>query len=140
MARLHFGIHEAPYEYGKARTTHEVAEILEARYHVIERFVADSAPDIRALILEQSARHAQQIMKGRKPQHKAMTDKIRLMFRSYILRRALDGHGTARFPIPTGASLRGVNHRLKHPYARRASRPSFFDTGLYVSSFRAWID
>jgi hypothetical protein len=36
--------------------------------------------------------------------------------------------------------MRGVNHRFMHPYARRPSRPSFIDTGLYVANFTAWVD
>jgi len=40
--------------------------------------------------------------------------------------------------VPTKAALRGVNHRLKHPYRRRGARPSFVDTSLYMSSFKAW--
>jgi hypothetical protein len=38
------------------------------------------------------------------------------------------------------AALHGVSHRFKHPYARRARRPSFIDTGLYQNSFAAWVD
>ena len=136
MARLHFGFTDAPYEYGPARNTHQVADYLEAKYGVVERFVTDSESEIRALVREQSERHARNIVKGRPPNMRPMLDKIKLDFKSYILRRALDG----RPGIPTLASLRGVKHGLKHPYAKRASRPSFFDTGLYVKNFKAWVE
>jgi hypothetical protein len=40
--------------------------------------------------------------------------------------------------VPTKASLRGVNHRMKGK--RGGQRPSFRDTGLYMQSFRAWVN
>jgi hypothetical protein len=43
--------------------------------------------------------------------------------------------------VPTKAALKGINHRLRHPYRKsNPRRPSFVDTGLYVASFRAWME
>jgi hypothetical protein len=39
----------------------------------------------------------------------------------------------------SAAADAGVNHRKKRPYAKRDARPAFVDTGLFVSSFRAWM-
>ena len=140
--RLHFGVPDnIHYAYGGGgKSVHEVAEILEARYAIIERFVADNDKPIRALMKEQSARHARAAVAGRTPSMQPALDKIKQMFKTYLLTKQLDGKGIGGFPIPTLASLRGVNHRLKHPYARRAPRPSFVDTGLYMSAFKAWVE
>lgn len=138
MARLHFGFTDAHYAYGDtSRTTHDVADFLEAKYHVVENFVTDNEQDIRALVKEQSARHAHAVIKGRPPNNLKMTTDIKRMFSSYILRKRLDRRVGG---VPTLASLRGVNHRLKHPYRKgNPVRPSFYDSGLYLQNFKSWV-
>ena len=135
MARLHFGFTDATYAYGKPRTTHDVADILEAKYKVVERFVTANEGDIRALVKEQGARNAHAVVKGRPPNMMKLTTDIKKMFKSFVMSRRLDGYPG----VPTLASLRGVNHKLKRPYAKRASRPSFYDTGLYLQNFKSWV-
>lgn len=139
--RLHLGVAEQGYSYGsQPRTTGDVAEILEAKYGVIGHFVADN----RALFTDQLAEHFNkavgEIVSGRPapadPMRGAM-DRVERTFRSYIRARSLDGRVAG---VPTKASLRGVSHRLKQPYKARGARPSFIDTGLYIKSFRAWIE
>jgi hypothetical protein len=134
--KLHFGVTDVPYPYGSHKSTHEVANILEAKYQVIENFVRDNEKEIRAILKEQAKRNARSVVAGRKPSPQGALDQFKKMFKTYILKKQLDGRVRG---VPTLASLRGVNHRLKHPYAKRAPRPSFFDTGLYVSVFKAWI-
>ena len=64
---------------------------------------------------------------------------IQAAFRKFISSREAERVGIPG--TPTKAAMRGVNHRLKHPYAKRnARRPSFRDSGLYMGSFRAWVD
>ena len=71
------------------------------------------------------------------PTGKAMTD-IEDAFKMFLSSQEIEKLG---YPgVPTQAAQDGVNHRLKHPYRKRAARPSFVDTGLYQSSFKAWID
>jgi hypothetical protein len=66
------------------------------------------------------------------------TSAIENDFRMFLSLREMDD---INYPgVPTRAALRGVSHRFAHPYARRASRPSFVDTGLFMASFRAWMD
>jgi hypothetical protein len=137
VARLHFGFTDATYAYGPPRTTHDVADFLEAKYQVVERFVTDNERDIRALVKEQSERHARAVVKGRPPNNLKLTTDIKQMFKSYILRKALDGRVAG---VPTLASLRGVNHKLKHPYSKKNKpRQSFYDSGLYLQNFKSWI-
>jgi hypothetical protein len=140
MAKVHFGVADRIYTYpaGTTKTTHEVAEILEAKYAIIENFTIDNDSAIRALFRDQAERHARAAIKGRQPTLQPTLDKLKQMFKTYIMTKQLDGRVRG---VPTLASLRGVNHRLKHPYAKgNRPRPSFFDTGLYVSSFKAWIE
>jgi hypothetical protein len=138
MAKLHFGVTDVPYPYGgQPRSTHEVATFLEQRYGVIEFFVTQKEKEIRALMKRQSERHAKSVVAGQEPSLQPMLAEIKAMFRSFILEKRLDGRVAG---VPTKASLDGVNHRLKHPYAKRGARPSFFDIGLYVGSFRAWVE
>jgi hypothetical protein len=43
--------------------------------------------------------------------------------------------------VPTQAALKGISHRLKHPYRKsNPRRPSFVDTGEYMRSAAFWID
>ena len=64
--------------------------------------------------------------------------KIDDAFRKMLDSKELDGLG---YPgIPTKAAERGVDHRKKRPYVKRAPRPSFLDTGLYSASFKSWVD
>ena len=65
----------------------------------------------------------------------AGTSAVEQQFKSFIGAKGLDGDPG----VPTLASLRGVSHRFKN---RRGApgRPSFVDTGLYLNSFKAWVD
>jgi hypothetical protein len=59
------------------------------------------------------------------------------MFNEFIDRRGMDGMPG----VPTDAARLGINHRLKHPYAKaNPERPSFKDTGTYMQSFTAWVE
>ena len=70
--------------------------------------------------------------------HAEAMNAIQARFKTYLESEEIAG--TATPGVPTLAARHGVNHRLKHPYRKRAARPSFVDTGLYQSSFKAWID
>ena len=60
-------------------------------------------------------------------------------FRDFISSREAERVGIPG--TPTQAALRGVNHRLRHPYRKsNPRRPSFRDTSLYMTSFRSWVD
>jgi hypothetical protein len=138
MKRLHFGVGDPiPYTYGGAfRTTVDVAKILEAKYGIMEAFAKDNEKEIRQILRDQSKRYVGQTMRGVEPDLQPAFEKIRRMFKNYILTKKLDGRVKG---VPTAASLRGVNHRFKRPFARRAARASFWDTGLYVSAFKTWV-
>ncbi len=146
---LHLGVADIPYanapreKDSKAstgtQTTGDVAEWLEDEYHVMEHFYEIYKEQI-AQSLERSVTVAfEGLLSGHAVDPFAGAEsKIGSMFRKMLDAGELEGLG---YPgVPTQAALRGVNHRLKHPYARRGPRPSFIDTGLYQLSMRAWVD
>jgi hypothetical protein len=153
--KLHFGVFDVPYPEGHStRTTHEVATFLEEKYGVIEMFVTDKEKDIRELVKRQSERHARQVVAGVEPSLNPMLAEIKAMFVPYIRARKLDWRVKG---VPTKAARLGINHSLKYPYGvptaaskkaggrlkyirRNPERPSFYDTGLYANSFRAWVE
>jgi hypothetical protein len=65
------------------------------------------------------------------------TDKIEAKFRQNLSSRKYDGVIPG---VPTTAAQRGISHLQQRPYAKRSSRPSFVDTGMYQRSFRAWVE
>lgn len=122
-------------------TTGEVAEILEAEYGIMQFFWNRYGPQIVGSYEESLERHLEAVAAGlpTPPDPLAATlQKAESLFRDMIDRRELDGQVPG---VATEAARKGVNHRLKHPYAKgNPERPSFRDTGLYQSSFRAWIE
>ncbi len=139
MPVLHLGVIVVPYNTANGQTTGDVAEILEGKYHVMEHFYELHKDDI-AVSLEGSMANALENLLMGAPTNLAptgeATSKIEDRFKQFLSQKELDALG---YPgIPTKASLKGVNHRLKKK--KGAPRPSFVDTGLYESSFKAWVD
>ena len=121
-------------------TTGDVAEILEAKYGVIGAFVIVHESDIAAALEVSLGGAMESLMMGRAvdPWGRGMQI-IQEKFRDFIASKEAEQVGIPG--TPTQAALRGVNHRLKHPYRKsNPRRPSFRDTGLYMNSFRGWVD
>jgi hypothetical protein len=120
------------------QTTGDVAEILEAKYHVMEVFVEEHLDDITGA-LGQSLSDALEDAMGGAPGGNATTAAeadIQAMFNKFIDSSEMEGLGIPG--VPTQAALKGINHRLLHPYAKsNPRRPSFKDTGQYEQTFRA---
>jgi hypothetical protein len=123
-------------------TTGDVAEILEAEYHVMEHFVELHGEDIARHIEGSMQGAIENLLAGAPPGAEndifgtAMSE-IEDAFKNMLSLKELDKIG---YPgIPTAAAEKGVSHRFKRPYQRRNPRPSFIDTGLYQSSFKAWV-
>lgn len=140
--KLHLGVLDVPYSAGK-KTTGDVAELLENRYHIMELFVETEGVDSISKAFEESARNAlQDLLSGAPASSLSLTQdatqEIESAFRKFIDRKELD---YVEPGVPTKASLKGVNHRLKRTNAKgNPARPSFRDTGLYQASFRVWTD
>jgi len=160
---LHLGVIDIPYvdAKGKARphkrhrqkyenkTTGDVAEILEAKYHVMEHFYELHHAEVDHLLFESFEGAIESLLAGAPPTLSVAgtaTSKIEDAFKQMLSTMELDALG---YPgIPTQAALDGVSHRFANPthrrvkgagLVRRAPRPSFIDTGLYQASFKAWV-
>jgi hypothetical protein len=142
MTTLHLGVLDVPYDEGTS-TTGDVAEILEARYHIMELFVETKGVDAISKAFEESAQAAlEDLLSGVSAASISLTaaaeQDLEAEFRKFIDQKSLDYVVPG---VPTKASLDGVNHRFKHATAKgNPVRPSFKDTGLYEASFKAWTD
>ncbi len=153
MTTLHLGVMVMPYrakfrtkksgKVGKPVDTGMVAEFLEADYGIMQAFAREDVhgKDIVRAVENSLESALKSLSAGGPPDPPwaAGTGEIESAFRDFI-----DSQEAERVGIPgtpTKAALAGVNHRLKHPYRKtNPRRPSFRDTGMYVRSFRAWID
>ena len=156
MPTIHLGVVDLPYGHtenigkvkkgknaGKpyASTTGDVAEILEEKYGVMEAFWTLHEQEILDAFSESIVGEMDSILEGKPYSFRAFAsgeDEVVNLFDKFLSNKEMDRVG--RGDIPTEAAKRGVSHRFKHPYARRASRPSFIDTGLYEYSFFCWVD
>lgn len=121
-------------------TTGQVAEFLEAKYHVMETFYTAHSVEIGDAIADSLAGAFESAQMGA-PRSLNIFGKAegrtKRLFSKFLESKEMDHLGIPG--VPTRASLEGVSHRFK---GRRAKgpRPSFIDTGLYETSFAAWID
>jgi hypothetical protein len=154
MLTLNLGVIVQPYRAwvqrrgrGKRRpgkvlsnTTADVAHILEAEYHVMGAYYRTHKKDISAAMVNSLQGALESVLMGRRPNPwgTAMSS-IESGFKKFISSREAESVGIPG--TPTKAALRGVNHRLVHPYRKsNQRRPSFRDTGLYMASFKSWVD
>lgn len=125
-----------------AQTTGDVAEILEAKYGVMDAFVTWRMPDIAKSLEESLAGELETLLMGGPPTgspFKSAESAITQMFKQFLGSGEVEHSGL--LGVPTQAAQNGVNHRLKHPYAKsNPRRESFIDTGGYQSHFIAWIE
>ncbi len=137
---LHLGVVELPYNKKGGLTTFDVANFLEARYHVMEVFYEVHKDDVATALEDGLQGTIENLMlgapAGQNPFGTAES-KIKDAFDSFITLREMEALG---YPgVPTNASLKRKSARFKSGTAKRV-RPSFVDTGLYLNSFAAWVD
>jgi hypothetical protein len=141
MPTLHLGVVDEPYAKG-GKTTGDVANILEEKYGLFSAFVEMHAPVIQHVVENSLQGSIETMLMGGGGSAGASylstaTTELEELFREAIDMQSYD----FKLPgTPTKAALRGVKHAYAKPYARRDPRPSFFDTGLLSSSFKAWVD
>lgn len=123
------------------QTTGDVAEILEAKYGVMDTFAFARLPDIAKELENSLAGALETLMMGGAPSANPFASAetaITTMFKNFLATGAIEHMGIAG--VPTQAAKDGVNHRLAHPYAKsNPRRESFIDTGGYSAHFTAWI-
>ncbi|EMS7098655.1 hypothetical protein [Yersinia intermedia] len=138
MITLHLGVIDIPYgdeESGEA-TTGDVAEILEAKYHIMQVFFDRYHRDIGDVMADSLAGQLENIIAGMPPSSDPMLEamgKIHDMFSNFLETQQMNG-----LPgVPTQAALDGVSKRFKVKFG--PPRPSFIDTGTYQAAMRAWV-
>jgi hypothetical protein len=151
---LALGVAVTNYDDGSGKTTLDVARILEAKYSVMGTFYYTREKKI-AEWLAQSARDAIRELSHGRVKEKIFAgaeQKIEESFRDFLdasematIFSGLTASEAAYFIASTGgftgAAEARARHRFLHPYAStNKPRPAFIDTGLYQSSFRAWIE
>ena len=139
MPVIHLGVSDIQYATGD-KTTGDVAEILEEKYHIMQVLYEQHKEDIAADLEKSLSGALENMMAGAPPPNKPFGTAeaaIEDRFRRFLSEGEIEQLG---YPgVPTQAALEGVSHRLSHPYAKRGPRKSFIDTGLYESSFACWI-
>jgi hypothetical protein len=126
---------QSPPQYG-APTTGDVATWLENKYEVMATFYEMHREEITDIIGRWYLAKHEAIAMGAPVESVDMQgfiDEIAVLFHRFIDTKEMDG----RAGIPTAASLKGINHRMKD--RRTPGRPSFRDTGAYEGAFRAWL-
>lgn len=130
-----------PQSTAATKTTGEVAEILEEKYGIMDTFAFVRLPDIAKSLENSIAGQLETMMMGGPPSGNPFASaesSIETMFKDFLFKRQVESVGIPG--VPTQAAKDGVNHRLKHPYAKsNPRRPSFIDTGMYMDHFKAWF-
>ena len=142
--KLHLGVIDVPYvdkpgRKGTGVTTGDVATFLEEDFHPIETFVKVRGKDIGESIERSVGGALETLMMGGPTNvdpFGTATNEIKQHFNDFILRKEMDNLGIPG--VPTQASLKGVNSRRKNRKGK-PGRPSFYDSGLYLDSFVAWV-
>ena len=123
-------------------TAGDVAEILEAKYHIMELFAETHWDHIGDALAQSVSDAIDDLFAGAPAALRptgAAESEIETAFKMFLSNREVESIGIPK--VPTLAALKGINHRLLHPYAKsNPRRPSFIDTGIYQAAMKAWID
>jgi hypothetical protein len=151
MPTLHLGVLDVPYQQrrlpGKRKTaanvsTGDVAEWLERRYGVMEAFYRQNEQAIADKLTQALVDAGEAIMQGAPvtiDPFGAGTSQIEDRFKQFLALQEMDKLGVPG--VPTQAAQEGRSARFKRGKSKGgAPRPSFVDTGLYMSSMKAWVD
>lgn len=131
-----------PYPHDKeGTTTGDVAGYLERRYHPIEVFYNENAEAIQGQIVEGYGDALESLLMGAPAQDfetvlNAGTSGVEKLFHQFLESGEIEKLGMPG--APTKAAVARKSGRFKKGKAKRA-RPSLIDTGLYDSSFKAWV-
>lgn len=160
--KLHLGVIDLPYSYHKKRqdrankkrakkglppsnaklpSTGDVAEWLENKYHVMELFHEENREFIQGALEQSLQGQLEDILMGAPIQTQSPfaegTSEIEARFKKFLSNREVEHLGVPG--VPTQAAKDGISHRFKKK-KKKGPRPSFIDTGLYQSAFKAWVE
>ena len=120
-------------------TTGDVAEILEAKYHIFENFYRIHENDVAADVEKSLQGAVESFLMGAPltlDPFGTATSSIENRMKKFISDAEMEKIG---YPgVPTQAALEGFNPRFKNPRTG-VRRPSFIATGLFMASMTAWI-
>jgi hypothetical protein len=122
-------------------TTGDVAEILEDQYHIMEVFFELHGEEIAEKLAEGMVDTIESLELGAPVALDPYGDAMawaEQRFREFIRDKEMERLGIPG--VPTQAAMDGHSHRFKQPYKKRKSRPSFYDTGLFVGAFKSWVE
>jgi len=140
--KLHLGVLDEPYVDNDGLTTGDVAELLEAKYHVQEicfqeneQAIADALTSgiegqLENLLMGQGGVTLESVMN-------AGTPKVDEIMKDFIANGEMERLG---YPgVPTKAAILRKSGRFKKKRGP-AQRPSFIDTGHYQATQKSWVD
>ena len=140
------GVVDVPYAEG-SQSTGDVAEILEAKYGIMQAFYDAHQSEIGELLtrtLQESLQTAAITGGQVTPMFAPATDRIKEMFDYFITSREAERVGIPG--APTAAALGGGSLRFKKTKELRSKvrkvrsrRPSFYDTGAYAAHFQCEV-
>jgi len=147
--KIELGVIENPYESSR-KTTGDVAQILEAKYHIIATFVEVHKEDIQRILERSFVNAFEEMALGLPPRPLpgSALQEIQTLMKRWLSTQEVEQQGIKG--VPTKAALEGISHRFKSGLnrvtmkqfragvRRGARRPSFIDTGLYQASLKAW--
>jgi len=140
VTTLHLGVIEIPYVDNASVGTGDVAEYLEHNYSLMETFAELHRDDIQNALVNSLEGAIENIFVGAPVSNDMFSDAtntIQELFEfEYIEKEEMAGIIGG---VPTQAALDRASSRFKGGKAS-FQRPSFVDTGLFVASFRAWVD
>lgn len=153
---LHLGVIDVPYVQAASKrqrkqrsgtvTTGDVAGFLESRYHILEVFVQEHGTDIADDLANSMAGKLESFLMGAPvtlDTFGVATSTIEDRMKRFITEGEMDKLG---YPgVPTQAAIDRASGKRRSARKKR-KRPSnavpvsFYDTGLYESSLKAWVD
>ena len=117
----------------------DVANILEGKYGLFSEFAKDQHDVITKAMHDSVSSAVTNLLAGAPPGMDPFAQgcsEIDAAFQRFLDTSRIEKLGVAG--VPTGAALKGVNHRKKKN--RGARRPSFIDTGILRTNFVSWVD
>jgi len=133
--KLVLGVVEVPYAEGR-QDTGEVAEILEAKFHVMQIFVDQNIDAITKHIENGVLGAIESRLMGAPESHDMFGSAMQNIEDDF--HRFIDNEESG---VKTKAKLAPkAGARKKRQYRRVTNKITFVDSGLYRNNFKAWID
>lgn len=157
MTTLHLGVMDVPYVRAPPKrrraktmagevTTGQVAEWLENKYHILEHFWQIHGKEAVADLELSLSGTLENLMMGSplgSDPYAAAESSIEDRMKRFIIEGEMDALGYPGIPTKAArerASGRRRSSRFKRRRGTGARPVSFYDSGLYQSSLKAWVE